>query len=80
MHKRPSLFISLIPVVFLILFLSVNVLFAFGDDAVSGANQFILMMAGALAAGLAYWKYEVSIFKVIEGIGAYNLGRHGRLV
>lgn len=44
------LYVALIPVFFLIIFLALNVLEAFGDDAVSGANQWILMMSAALAA------------------------------
>ncbi|MGR3809868.1 Na+/H+ antiporter NhaC [Jiulongibacter sp. NS-SX5] len=44
-----SLFESLIPVVFLILLLAFNV-YVFGDNALSGSNQFALLLAGGVAA------------------------------
>ena len=52
MKDRPSLLISLIPVAFLILALSINVIGVFGDDALSGSNQFILILSGAVAAAV----------------------------
>lgn len=51
--KRPPLYLSLIPVAFLILALAFNVIGVFGDDAVSGSNQVILILSGMLAGGLA---------------------------
>ena len=50
MHKPKSLGIALIPVIFLISLLSINVIWVFKDDALSGSNQFILLLAGAVAA------------------------------
>lgn len=44
-----SLLEALIPVFFLIILLALNV-FVFGDDALSGSNQFILLLGGAAAA------------------------------
>lgn len=44
--------IALLPVLVLISFLSVNV-FIFGDDAISGSNQIVLIFCGALTACLA---------------------------
>ncbi len=46
------LYIALIPVAFLITLLSINVIGVFGDDALSGSNQFILILSAAVAAGL----------------------------
>jgi len=50
MQKSKSLALALIPVVFLIAMLSINVLGVYQDDALAGSNQFILLLSGALAA------------------------------
>ncbi len=47
--KQISLFASLIPLICLVLLLAFNV-FVFGDDAISGSNQFILLFGGAVAS------------------------------
>jgi NhaC family Na+:H+ antiporter len=67
MEKKASLAIALVPVIFLIIALSFNVIGVFGDDALSGSNQFILMMSGAVAALMGLLtgtKWET----VLEGI------------
>lgn len=48
-NKELSIWEALIPVAALILMLFYNVFFAFGDDAISGSNQFILLMGAAVA-------------------------------
>lgn len=55
MTKKPSLLVSLIPVIFLIAALSLNV-GIFKDDALSGSNQFILLLSAALAAGIGIYQ------------------------
>ncbi len=45
---------ALIPVIALIGMLAYNV-FVFGDDAISGSNQFILLMGGAVAAVVGFF-------------------------
>lgn len=47
---KSKLSLALIPVVFLIAALFINVFFVFEDDALAGSNQLILILAGALAA------------------------------
>ena len=47
--KQISLFASLIPLICLVLLLAFNV-FVFGDDAISGSNQFVLLIGGAVAS------------------------------
>ena len=67
MEKKASLTIALVPVIFLIIALSFNVIGVFGDDALNGSNQFILMMSGAVAALMGLLtgtKWET----VLEGI------------
>lgn len=50
--KKPSLIQALVPIVFLIFFLTLNVIF-FGDDTLSGANQLALIFASAIAGLIA---------------------------
>jgi len=44
---------ALIPVLFLIVMLSVNVIYVFGDDAISGSNQIVLILSASVAALIA---------------------------
>jgi len=52
MTKSPSLLQAIIPILFLIGLLSINV-YLFGDDATYGANQIALLLAAAVGALLA---------------------------
>ena len=49
---------SLIPLIILIILLAYNV-FVFGDDALSGSNQFILLIGASIAAVVGFY-YQVS--------------------
>jgi NhaC family Na+:H+ antiporter len=51
-RREPTLVESLIPVLFLIVFLAFNV-YIFGDDSLSGSNQIVLIISGAFAALIA---------------------------
>ena len=51
--RELTLFSALIPILFLILFLTLNVLL-FGDDTLGGSNQIILLLAAVLASAIAY--------------------------
>jgi NhaC family Na+:H+ antiporter len=48
-ESKISLFQALIPIIALVGMLAYNVLVVYGDDALSGSNQFILLLAGAIA-------------------------------
>ena len=50
--RDPTLIQAFIPVVFLIIFISINV-FIFGDNALDGSNQIILILSAAVAAIVA---------------------------
>lgn len=66
-QERPiSLFQSLIPVVILVALLAVNV-FVFQDDALSGTNQFILIVGGAIATAVGLYN-KVSYDKILMQI------------
>ncbi|MEM1137821.1 MAG: Na+/H+ antiporter NhaC, partial [Bacteroidota bacterium] len=51
-YKKPTFIIAIIPILFLIIALSINV-YIFGDDGLSGSNQTILVLASAVAALVA---------------------------
>ena len=51
--RKPTLLESLIPILFLIISLGINVIFVFKDDGLSGSNQIILMLSTAVAALVA---------------------------
>lgn len=63
---------ALIPVVGLIIMLAFNV-FVFGDNAISGSNQFILLMGAVLAVVVGYFNgvsYEQIIDEIAESISS----------
>lgn len=63
----PPLWLALLPVVVLIALLSLNVIKVFGDDALSGSNQMILILCGFLAALLARTRGK-SWDELLEGV------------
>ena len=63
--QKTPLFISLIPVLVLIILLSLNV-WLFGDNTTSGSNQLSLLIAGAVAAVIGGF-YGVSWKSMLEG-------------
>ncbi len=67
MEKKPSLLVALIPVVFLVIALMFNVIGVFGDDALAGSNQFILLMAAAVTAITGIYQ-GFSWNKILAGI------------
>ncbi len=69
-NKELSIWEALIPVVALIGMLAYNV-YVFGDDALSGSNQFILLLGGTVAAIVGFFNkvtYERMIEEVAENI------------
>src|SRR5690554_5509384 len=62
---------ALIPVVALIIMLFYNVFYAYGDDALSGSNQFILLMGAAIAAIVGFFnkmKFDQMLEQVAQNI------------
>ena len=65
-----SLLEAFVPVVVLVLLLSINV-GIYGDDALSGSNQFILLLGGAVAALIGFKKnisYQDMLHHVAENL------------
>ena len=66
-NPRLSLSAALLPIIILVLLLTYNVT-VFGDDALSGSNQFILLL-GAAVAGLVGIKNQVSYGQMLQKVG-----------
>lgn len=69
-NKELNIWEALFPVLALVAMLAYNV-FVFGDDALSGSNQFILLLGGAVAAFVGFRNkvsYKVMIEEVAENI------------
>lgn len=65
-NKELNIWEALIPVIALVGMLAYNV-FIFGDDSLSGTNQFILLMGGAVAAIVGF-RNKVSFDRMIEEV------------
>lgn len=66
MEKKPTIAEAIIPLIFLMVFLALNVII-YGDSATSGANQVVLLLSGAVAAIIGI-KNKVSWEVILEGI------------
>ena len=68
-QKNPSISLgqALLPVIILVLLLAFNV-FVFGDDALGGSNQFILLIGAAVAAVVGF-RNKVSYEVMLEAVG-----------
>lgn len=65
--KKPSLLFSLIPIVFLVILLIINVII-FKDDASYGPNQVALMLGALMAGMIGFLKYNIRFKTIEEGI------------
>ena len=70
-NKELSIIEALLPVLVLVLILFYNVFFVFGDDALSGSNQFILLLGAAVAAVVGFLN-KVSYKQMLDEV-AENL-------
>ncbi len=69
-NKELSIWEALIPVIFLIGMLAYNV-YVYGDEALGGSNQFVLLLGGVVSAIVGFWNkvsYERMIEEVAENI------------
>lgn len=62
-----SLFAALFPLLCLVVLLAFNV-FVFGDDAISGSNQFILLVGGAIASMIGF-SYNRTFKSMLDQVG-----------
>lgn len=69
--KNLTIWEAIVPVVALVIMLFYNVFYAFGDDALSGSNQFILLLGAAVAAIIGYFKkvkYKYMLEMIAENV------------
>jgi len=69
-NKELNIWEALIPVIALVAMLAYNV-YVFGDDALSGSNQFILLLGAAVAAIVGYFNkvsYKQMMSEVAENV------------
>jgi NhaC family Na+:H+ antiporter len=69
-NKELNIWEALVPVVALVGMLAYNV-YVFGDNAISGSNQFILLMGGAVAAVVGFFNkvtYKQMLAEVAENV------------
>uniref|UniRef100_UPI0040474BDE hypothetical protein n=1 Tax=Flavobacterium sp. TaxID=239 RepID=UPI0040474BDE len=69
-NKELSIWEALIPVFALIAMLGYNV-YIFGDDALGGSNQFVLLLGASVAAIVGFFN-KVSYQKMIDEVAANN--------
>ena len=77
--KELSIYTALLPVFALILMLFYNVFFVFGDDALSGSNQFILILGAAVAAIVGFIN-KTSYQKMLEEVSQNLKSTSGALL
>ena len=77
--KEISIYGALVPVFALILMLFYNVFFVFGDDALSGSNQFILILGAAVAAIVGFLN-KTSYHKMLEEVSENLKSTSGALL
>ncbi len=65
-NKELNIWEALTPVIVLVILLAYNV-FVYGDDALSGSNQFILLLGGAVAAIVGFFN-KVTYKKMIDEV------------
>lgn len=67
-NKELNIWEALIPIFALVIMLAYNVLFVFGDNALSGSNQFILLLGAAVAAIVGF-RNKVSYETMLQEVG-----------
>ncbi|APY00460.1 Na+/H+ antiporter NhaC [Lacinutrix venerupis] len=70
-NRELNIWEALIPVIALVVMLFYNVFFVYGDDALSGSNQFILLLGAAVAAVVGFYNkvsYKQMLDEVAENV------------
>ena len=77
-NKELNIWEALIPVIALVAMLAFNV-FVYGDDALSGSNQFVLLLGAAVAAIVGYFN-KVSFNQMIEEVAENIKSTSGAII
>ncbi|GGH43146.1 sodium:proton antiporter [Mangrovimonas yunxiaonensis] len=78
-NKELNIWEALIPVFALIVMLFYNVFYVYGDDALSGSNQFILLMGAAVAAIVGFFN-KVSFDQMVEEVAENVKSTSGAII
>jgi len=65
--RTPTFLQALIPILFLIVLLFINVFYVYGDAALNGSNQMILLLSGAVAA-LVGFRLKIQWETMLDGV------------
>ena len=65
--RAPSIVDALIPIVFLILLLVINIQI-FGTDSLSGSNQLVLILSSVVAGSIAVFRLKIHWEALQDGI------------
>jgi len=71
-NKKTSLVIAIIPIIFLVILLAFNV-WIFGDDSLSGYNQFALLLSAGIASVIGFFikiKWKTMLDGVVKSISS----------
>jgi Na+:H+ antiporter, NhaC family len=66
-QKAPSILDALIPIIFLIFLLVINIQI-FGTDSLSGSNQMVLVLSSVVAGSIAIFKLKITWESLQDGI------------
>ncbi|RSK40244.1 Na+/H+ antiporter NhaC [Mangrovimonas spongiae] len=78
-NKELNIWEALIPVFALVVMLFYNVFFVYGDDALSGSNQFILLLGAAVAAIVGFFN-KVSFDQMVEEVAENVKSTSGAII
>ncbi|WP_338733690.1 Na+/H+ antiporter NhaC [Mangrovimonas cancribranchiae] len=78
-NKELNIWEALIPVFALVVMLFYNVFFVYGDDALSGSNQFILLLGAAVAAIVGFFN-NVSFDQMVEEVAENVKSTSGAII
>lgn len=67
LRRAPSILDALIPIIFLIILLVINIQI-FGTDSLSGSNQMVLILSAVVAGSIAVFKLKISWETIQDGI------------
>lgn len=77
-NKELNIWEALLPVLVLVVMLAYNV-YIFGDDALSGSNQFILLLGGAVAAAVGF-RNKVTYKQMLAAVGSNLKSTAGAII
>ncbi|ANQ50392.1 Na+/H+ antiporter NhaC [Flammeovirga yaeyamensis] len=66
-HRKPSFLDSILPIIFLVVLLGLNVT-VFKDTGLDGSNQIALLLSTAVVGVIAFFKLKISFDTLLDGV------------